>query len=326
MTRFDKVIPPGSEGKIYASVDTGHAEGAIQKFIDIKSDDPAHPLMKVSIKAVVKVLVKSDPEYLRFDVLKGSLESTDAILSVDPSVKLTKPVSSSDMVKADLAAEKTAGRQKLTVTLLRTDVIGQHTVEIKIPAQGPLKEFTLPVVVYVRGPLQTYPEVVSFQVNSFPQVVAPAAATALRQQPSSTGEVVTKLAPGRQVQVMAESNGWYQVITLEEPNSKQPGNQVGWLQNTGLKAVKPYEFPSPEQVQIKSSMGKPFVVLGLKSTLPTVKLEQKSGTQVGNTFEFTATLQKVADPKKGHQQGEILIQTNNADQPTIRIPLFVNYM
>jgi SH3 domain-containing protein len=325
VTKFDKVIPPGSEGKIYASVDTGHSDGAIQKFIDIRSNDPVHPVMKVSIKANVKVLVKSEPEYVRFDVLKGSHESTDAILSVDSSVKLSKPVSSSDMLKAELITDKT-GKQKVTVTLLRTDVIGQHTVEIKIPAQGPLKEFTLPVVVYVRGPLQPNPAVVSFQVNSFPEVVTPSVATVMRSEPSPTGAVVTKLAPGRRVQVMTESNGWYQVITLEEPNSKAPGNEIGWLQNTSLKALKASEFPSPEKVQIKSALGKPFVVLGMRSTLPTVKLDQKSGTQVDQTFEFTATLQKVENAKKGHQQGEILIQTNNADQPTLRIPLYVTYM
>ena len=325
MTKFDKVIPPGSEGKIYASVDTGHSEGAVEKFIDIKSNDPVHPLMKVSIKAVVKVLVKSNPDYVRFDVLKGHLESSTTTLIVDPSVKLMTPVSSSDMVKPEIITDKTG--QKLRLSLTRTDVIGQHSVEIKVPAQGPVKEFTLPVVVYVRGPLEPNPTVISFQVNSFPEIVEPMTAAVLRNQPSSTSEVVTKLNPGRQLQVMGESNGWYQVITLQKAGSNAPGNDLGWIQNNqDLKAVKASEFPEPEKVQIKSTLGKPFVVLGLKSTLPTVKLQQKSGTQVDNTFEFTVTLQKVDAAKGTTQQGEIQIQTNNTDQPTVRIPLFVRYM
>ena len=324
MTKFDKVIPPGSEGKIYASVDTGHSEGPTQKFIDIKSNDPAHPSMRVSIKAIVKLLVKVNPDYLRFDVLKGNLESTTATLTVQPTVKLLKPVVSSDMLKAELVNDK-AG-QKLNVSLTRTDVIGQHTVEIKIPAQGPLDQVTVPVVIYVRGPLEPQPTVVAFQVNSFPEVVQVTTLTPLKKEPNANAENETKLAAGRQVQVLTQMNGWYQVVSLEDPKTKAPGNDMGWIQNNNWKVVKASQFPEPEKVQIKSSVGRPFVVLGMRSTLPTVKLEQKSGKPVGNAFEFTATLQKVEGAKKGRQQGEILIQTDNADQPQLRIPLFVNYM
>jgi hypothetical protein len=327
VTKFDKVIPPGSEGKIYASIDTGHSEGAIQKFIDIKSNDPVHPALRVSIKAFVKALVRIQPEYIRFNVLKGSLESADAILTPQPSVRLLKPVVDSDLVKVELVPDKAAGAQKMTVSLVRTDVIGMHTVEIKVPVEGPIKDVTVPVVINIRGPLETIPSVVSFQVNSFPDVVQTTSATSLRSEPSATGQVISKLGVGRQLQVMAESNGWYQIITVEKPNSKTSGdNEIGWVQNKGLKAVKAPEFPGPQKVQVQSSAGKPFVVLGLRSTLPSVKVEQKSGTQVGNKFEFVATLQKVDGAKKGHQQGEILIQTDNADQPQVRIPLYVNYM
>ena len=102
-----------------------------------------------------------------------------------------------------------------------------------------------------------------------------------------------------------------------------PDQQVGWIQVAGLKGVKAPEFPGPQTVQIESSIGKPFVVLGLKSTLPSIQIQQKSGAQVGNTFEFSVSLQKVQDAKKGNQQGEIIVQTDNADQPQLRIPLYV---
>lgn|GEM_PF-3195854 len=330
MTKFDKVIPPGSEGKIYASIDTSHSQGAIQKFIDIRSNDPAHPMIKVSVKAVIKALVNINPEYLRFNVLKGNLESASVILVPEPSVKLLKPVVDSDMVSAELTPDK-IGRQRLTVSLKRTDMIGTHTVEVKVPAEGPVKEVTVPVVIVIHGPLAVNPSVVSFQVNSFPEVVQTTSLLQLMQEPSSMSAVLEKAGAGRQFQVLSESNGWYQVIPVEKSGEKKAGpksvpySQIGWIQTTGLKAIKPSEFPGPQTVQIESSIGKPFVVLGLKSTLPAIQVVQKSGAQVGNSFEFTVSLQKVDGAKKGSQQGEIVIQTDNADQPQIRIPLYIIY-
>ena len=141
--------------------------------------------------------------------------------------------------------------------------------------------------------------------------------------------VVQKTGAGQQFQVLSASNGWYQVIPQESPGMKKagqqrvPDQQVGWIQVAGLKGVKAPEFPGPQTVQIESSIGKPFVVLGLKSTLPSIQIQQKSGAQVGNTFEFSVSLQKVQDAKKGDQQGEIIVQTDNADQPQLRIPLYV---
>jgi Bacterial SH3 domain len=330
VTKFDKVIPPGSEGNIYASIDTSHSEGPIQKFIDIRSNDPAHPMLKVSIKAVIKSLVSVKPEYLRFNVMKGSLDSANVILTPQPSVKLLKPVVDSDLISAELTADK-EGRQKLTVALKRTDIIGTHSVEVKVPAEGPIKEVSVPVVIIVRGPLTVNPSIVSFHVTSFPEVVQANTAIVLRQEPSVMSELIEKVSAGRQFQVLSESNGWYQVIALEKPAAGKapqktvPNKEIGWLQTNALKAVKPPESPGPVSVQIESSTGKSFLVLGLKSTLPAIQVKQKSGAQAGSSFEFIVSLQKVEGTQKQNQQGEIVVQTDNADQPQIRIPLYIMF-
>lgn len=330
MTKFDKVIPPGSEGKIFASVDTSHSEGAVQKFVDIRSNDPANPIVKVSIKAVIKSLVNVKPEYLRFNVMKGQLESQDVTLTPQPSLKLLKPVVDSPLITAELVPEK-SGRQRLTVSLKETDIIGTHSTEVKIPVQGPIKEITVPVVIVVRGPLAVIPQIVSFQVNSFPEIVSAIKAVELRQEPSVISAVTQKVGAGDQFQVVSESEGWYQVIPLSKQTSKKgstktvpsPYGEIGWVQTSSAKAVKASEFPEPQHVQIQSAAGKPFQVLNMKSTLPAVKIEQKNNAPAASMFEFTVSLQKVEGHKKQNIQGEIVIQTDNADQPQIKIPLYV---
>jgi hypothetical protein len=130
------------------------------------------------------------------------------------------------------------------------------------------------------------------------------------------------------LQVLGQVEGWYQVypvpaLSTQQKGSNDPAGEVGWIPISSIKPVKPPEFPEPQNVQIQSAGERPFQVLDLRSTLPMVKLERKTKTQSKGIFEFTAILQKVEGRKKQHLQGEIIIKTDNADQPQIRIPLFV---
>jgi len=327
VTNFDKVIPPGSEGKIFAKVDPSHSEGAVQKFIDIKSNDPANPFMKLSIKATIKSLVNINPEFVRFDVRKGSLESADVILTPQPSVKLLKPVADSPLITVELVPEK-GGKQKLTINMKQSDVIGTFSTEVKIPAEGPVKQVVVPVVIMVHGPLQVNPQIVSFQINSFPEVVSAKSAGGLRGEAKESAAVSQKIAAGAMLQVLGQAEGWYQVypipaVSTQQKGSNDPAGEVGWIPVSSTKTVKPPDFPEPQNVQIQSAGEKPFQVLDLRSTLPMVKIERKNKTQAKGIFEFTATLQKVQNAKKQHLQGEIIVKTDNADQPQIRIPLYV---
>ena len=104
MTRFDKFIPPGSEGKVYASVDISHIKGAVQKSIDVMTNDANRPNVTLVIKASVKTLVDFAPEeQVRFNVTKGTLGTQELIVSADPSVKLMSPVTDSDMIAVKMA-------------------------------------------------------------------------------------------------------------------------------------------------------------------------------------------------------------------------------
>ena len=72
MSSFDKLIKPGTEGKVHTSVDTKSFSGPISKSVLVVSNDPDRPQMNLFVKAIVKPFVDVAPQaYVRFSVVKG---------------------------------------------------------------------------------------------------------------------------------------------------------------------------------------------------------------------------------------------------------------
>ncbi len=328
MTRFDKVIPPGSEGKIYASVDIGHSKGPVQKLVDIKTNDPKRPDAKVVIKATIKTLVDVQPtEQIRFSVSKGTLKTMDLFLMPDPSVKLLPPVVRSELISAKLTPDKN-GRQKLTVDLKKSDIIGTHATEIQIPVEGPIKEVIVPVIIMVQGPLQVTPRIISFVLKGYPEEVLVNESVNVMQAADPAAAVVEKVAAGRKLKVINESKGWLQVITFQKEGTAQsvPVQRIGWVQSTAVKPLKLADLPDPQEISIQISNGKTFHVLDLRSTLPSVKVDKKAAGSNPGTYQLTVRLLDMDRNKKGNTRGEIVVNTDNVDQPQLKIPVFINVM
>jgi hypothetical protein len=329
VTRYDQVIPPGSEGKIYASLDIGHLKGPVQKSIFVKTNDPKRPNLTVVMKATVKSLVDIQPqEQIAIVVQKGSQASQDLFLVADPSVKLLQPVVESNLITAKLTPPEKNGKQRLTVNVKDSSIIGTHATEIKIPVQGPISEITVPVVINIRGPLEVTPRIVSFMLKGHPSEVVVQKASDVRQAPGVSAVVVEKVQAGRKLQVLNESEGWYQVITSEKPakSNSLPEQSIGWIQTAAVKASKPPGSPEPQEVSIKITKGKAFRLLGVESTLSLVQVQSKAGAPGSGTHQIVVTLGKVDRNKKGPTRGEILVKTDHPDQPQVRIPVFVNVM
>jgi hypothetical protein len=307
-------------------VDVSHSKGVIQKHIDIQTNDPKRPTAKVFIKATVKTLVDVQPqEQIRFTVEKGTLTAQELFLTADPSVKLGTPVASSKLISANLTPDKD-GRQKLTVRLEQADQIGMQTTEVKIPVNGAIKEVTIPVWIHVRGPIQVTPKIVSFVLKNHPEEVVLKSASNIRQAPDPSAAIVEKMPAGRKLRVLAESNGWFQVITFETETTESVMEQrIGWIRSSLVNASKAAGLPDPQEVSIQIAKGRTFQVLDLRSTLPSIKVEKKSTTEP-NKHALVVSLLKADRNQKGNLRGEIVVNTDNADQPQVKIPVFVNIL
>jgi hypothetical protein len=116
VSSFDKLVKPGADGKVKASVDTKSFSGPISKSVLVVSNDPERPQMNLFVKAVVKPFVDVAPQqYVRFSVVKGDAASQDVVLiSEEKGFKPTIAETAQTYVKAEITPagdkDKIAGR------------------------------------------------------------------------------------------------------------------------------------------------------------------------------------------------------------------------
>src|SRR5262245_1146066 len=142
VSSFDKVIKPGTEGKVHTSVDTKSFSGPISKSVLVVSNDPDRPQMDLFVKAVVKPFVDVAPQqYVRFSVVKGDTASQDVVLiSEEKGFKPTVAETAQPYVKAEIAPtgdkDKIAGRPgeqyKLNVSVLADAPEGLLNAPVRI--------------------------------------------------------------------------------------------------------------------------------------------------------------------------------------------------
>lgn len=92
VSEFDKVIKPGGEGKITATVDTKNFQGSISKTMLVITDDPATPQLTLYLMAFVKPFVEALPYgFFRIQALTGEAISSELVLvSDEPDFKPSK--------------------------------------------------------------------------------------------------------------------------------------------------------------------------------------------------------------------------------------------
>jgi hypothetical protein len=173
VSSFDKVIKPGTDGKVHASVDTKSFSGPIAKSILVVSNDPERPQVNLFIKAIVKPFVDVAPQaYVRFSVVHGDGASQEVVLiSEEKGFKPAVAETAQPYVKAQISPagdkDKIAGRPgeqyKLAVSVLPDAPEGLLNAPIRITtgvSQQPTLE--IPVSGIVRPRVSVTPITVNF--------------------------------------------------------------------------------------------------------------------------------------------------------------------
>lgn len=343
VTQFDKVIAPGAEGKVTASVDISHFKGQIEKGIDLETNDPEQTHARLTVKANIKTVVEIKPaDQVRFTVSKGEEKSNDFQLTptYEKPIKITDAKIDSEYFTVNLAPPEAGAAKpdyKLTVSVKNTAPIGTQTGNVELTLQdAPVPMVSIPVTAIVRGSITASPSMVSIQIKRFPEEVTNTGTVNMRQQPDLSAPVVTKLAPGKQLRVIAHHDDWYQVIseskppvqaaaakaTMSMPRPGVEGTQIGWVMTKLVKVSKEPESNTNQTVSILKTTGN-FKILEYSSTNPEVKLELDPAQQESQKFTLKVSLANPDQIKANMKPGAILIKTNDTEQPEIKIPLYV---
>jgi hypothetical protein len=173
VSSFDKLVKPGADGKVKASVDTKSFSGPISKSVLVVSNDPERPQMNLFVKAVVKPFVDVAPQqYVRFSVVKGDAATQDVVLiSEEKGFKPTIAETAQPYVKAEITPagdkDKIAGRlgeqYKLSISVTPDAPEGLLNAPVRITTgvqQQPNME--VPVSGIVRPRVSVTPITVNF--------------------------------------------------------------------------------------------------------------------------------------------------------------------
>lgn len=170
---YDKVIKPGTQGKVVLNVDTKTFQGPISKSALLLTDDPEKPQATIFVMANVKPYVETHPVgFFRLQALTGETASSTLVLSSDEAdFKPTKVEPPNSYLKAALApaddAEKVAGKGanqwKVTVTTTPEapeGLLGGYVRVLTGAAKQP--ELNLAVSGYIKPTLSVTPLSVNF--------------------------------------------------------------------------------------------------------------------------------------------------------------------
>ncbi len=314
MTRFDKVIPPGSEGKVYATVDVAHAKGPIQKQITLATNDPQRPEAVLYIKAVIKSYVDIMPtDQVRFTVTRGEDATQNVTLVPENGRKIEfgEPSVNSDYFDVK---KQPGDAYELKVSLKPTTPIGTQQAVVTVPASGlPDKKVDIPIIAVVRGPITVLPAVVSFTIRTFPEEVAARALAEVRQDAGDQSVAVGTVDAGAAMRVIEQNPAWYHVIT--------PSNKIGWIAKSAVKTVKESEKPKPLIVNIEKFNGGAFKMLDYSANLPQIKVEKVPAE--GNSYNLRVSLADIDLTKKANFNGIVVVKTDDAYQPVVNIPVYI---
>lgn len=332
MTKYDKVIPPGSEGKVIASINLAHIKGMVEKGVDIETNDPTQERAKLIIRATVKTYVDVLPaEQLNFMVNKGETQTQELTLvpTYDKPIVVTGASVNNEIFEVEVqpgtpspeeaavSPEAKGKRYKLKVRIKEDAKIGKTRAALLVNLTGaPQATLEIPILVTVRGPISVNPPLISFQIRSIPQEVVPLKTVNVRQTPDVSAAVTSKASMPVALRVIAAKDEWYQVITNE--------NKVGWVNKKGVKVSRQGENIFSQKVSIVKTTEGTFKVLNFSSTIPQVKVEMPPQQNGGKKYDLKVSLSNRDEIKSRIPPGQIIIQTDDSEQPELTIPVYIS--
>ena len=124
MTRFDRVIPPGGEGKATLKVDLRGLQGRVDKTATIHSNDPRQPTLLLTLQGRVRPLieVRPGPQVLFSSAAQNSDEKTLELVSTGSEFKVLKVENGLEgKIRTQLETVEAGKQYRLRITNLKKE-------------------------------------------------------------------------------------------------------------------------------------------------------------------------------------------------------------
>jgi hypothetical protein len=145
-----KQIPSGKNGQIEVTIDTGSLSGAVEKSVHVKTNDPNHPIVGLSIKAVVEPEIGISEQTIFFGRASQGKQITKEIEITLPPGKSLKILSArSEDPKVAVRLEPALETQYKLIALQKADAKpGYHFGKIIIKTNS---RYSSEITIYESG-------------------------------------------------------------------------------------------------------------------------------------------------------------------------------
>lgn len=256
---YDRVIDPGTSGRITAAVDVSTFFGPIAKYLVVYTNDPANPEVSLAIKVEVRPQVQIHPGYVRFLTVVGeATEHTDQTLWAsdidDFEVRRVRSPYPFVRVEHREAAEderrsEGRGTQWLVEVRLAPDApVGPMADHIEVETNHPDKPLVrIPVSGFVRPVLAASPPFADFGRR---EVSGPIRASVQIKNFSEDEISLTEVAstiPEVQAEIQDDDGDYYIIVTLH------PGLPKGEFSGTVTVTTDSQKVPRVD-IEVKGTV------------------------------------------------------------------------
>jgi hypothetical protein len=165
-----EVIPPGQEGTISATFDTGKFFGERVKTVSVHTNDPLQPVTTLTLQGEIAVEVAVEPAQLYLGRVRRGTNTTHTIellFDANKQIAITNIAVDSPLVSVrseDLERDQKKGK-KLFVTLRKDAPLGRVSTDITVTTTSQKRPtLSIPVFGHIEGDLLVQPPQVSFGV------------------------------------------------------------------------------------------------------------------------------------------------------------------
>lgn len=340
VTDFDRTIMPGKTGTVHAVIDTNRVgQGAQSKTITVSSNDPDEAQILLQLKANVVSLATVLPAtlFLRAD----RLHKDDISFFVHPhetnpfkvkGVSSDLPFLSFDVSEVGKEGAKAPrpglnpqeGDYEVKVTIDPKAPLGDVEGTIKVlTSSKKTPEVQVPVRGSINGLITAIPRRVYLQVRSPNSIVTSTEdVLKVRRDPSIESPEVAEVKKGIAMRVLptpanlAGDSQWLRIQT--------PDHRIGWVFakfTEPLKGAATPKLNNSRTIQVRKKEGDPFEIKKARATMEGVKVETNT-VEAGRAYSVTITYE--GDMAQGTHSGDIILETNDKDEPTIKVPLYVH--
>jgi hypothetical protein len=139
VARFDRVIPPGGEGKAVLKVDLKGYQGKVWKSATVISNDPGHPNFNLTLTGKVRPHIEIRPgPFVQFSTAPGPDEKTVELIAVDREFKILQVENGLEgKIRTQLETVIPGKQYRLRITNLQKE--GNYFGQVKVRSDHPQK-------------------------------------------------------------------------------------------------------------------------------------------------------------------------------------------